>query len=133
MNFLKKGSFYTGEYRNLFLEKEYINRRIRINTISPGLTQTGLTPDFETVPGKTTDGESIIESMFLNGWNGRYATPEEMGYPLVFLNSKVASYITGQDLNISFGQDAFYDIQALDAKVDSSLRDTFLVSNTRNA
>jgi len=55
----------------------------------------------------------MIESAYLSGWNGRSATPEEMGYPLVFLGSQMASYISGQDLNISYGKDAHFDVQAL--------------------
>lgn len=34
-------------------------------------------------------------------WCGWYAMPEDMGHPMVFLNSDMAGYISGQDLNIS--------------------------------
>jgi NAD(P)-dependent dehydrogenase (short-subunit alcohol dehydrogenase family) len=89
---------------------EYINRKIRINTISPGLTRTGLTPDFNAASKVGAEG---IEQIFLSGWNGRYATPEEMGYPLVFINSKMASYISGQDLMIDYGLSASFETGAL--------------------
>ena len=102
---------------------EYIERRIRINSISPGYTTTGLTKDFEAAAEQTAeltgvkiDGEKMIEDAYLSGWNGRSATSEEMGYPLVFLGSKMASYISGQDLNISYGKDAFFDVQAVKEK-----------------
>jgi NAD(P)-dependent dehydrogenase (short-subunit alcohol dehydrogenase family) len=101
---------------------DYIHRKIRINSISPGHTQTGLTNDFAKaaeqtaeISGAKIDGLRMIESKYLSGWNGRPARPEEMGYPLVFLGSKMASYINGQDLNISFGKDAFLDVKALNA------------------
>lgn len=96
---------------------EYIDRKIRINSISPGQTQTGLSKDFieatEQSAGGKIDGKKAIEEMYLSGWNGRVAEPEEMGYPLVFLGSKMASYISGQDLNISYGKDAYMDVQSL--------------------
>lgn len=102
---------------------EYVAKKIRINSISPGYTKTGLTEDFAKateqsaqLAGVLIDGSQMIENMFLSGWNGRSATPEEMGYPLVFLGSQMASYISGQDLNISYGKDAFFDIKALNEK-----------------
>ena len=93
---------------------EYINRKIRINTVSPGLTLTGLTPDFA---GGTKAGAEAIERVFLSGWNGRYATPEEMVYPMVFLNSKMGSYISGQDLMIDYGLSANIETNALVASL----------------
>lgn len=103
---------------------EYIQRKIRINSISPGHTETGLTTDFAKaaeqtaeMAGASIDGLNMIESTYLSGWDGRAATSEEMGYPLVFLGSKLASYISGQDLNISYGKDAFFDVQALNEKL----------------
>ncbi|MHA6250381.1 SDR family oxidoreductase [Oceanobacillus sp. CAU 1775] len=103
--------------------KEYIDRRIRINSISPGNTETGLSKDFAEAAeqgaaqtGVEIDGVQSIDEMYLSAWNGRRASSEEMGYPLVFLGSKMASYISGQDLNISYGKDAFYDIQSLNEK-----------------
>lgn len=90
---------------------EIIDRKIRINTLSPGLTRTGLTPDFNAAGGP--DGQNRIEGMFLSGWNGRYATADEMGHPLVFLNSKMASYVSGQDFMIDYGLSANLEIKAL--------------------
>lgn len=104
-------------------EPKYIDKKIRINSISPGDTKTGLSDDFANAAeqsaakaGVTVNGAQAIEDSYLSGWNGRVAKPEEMAYPLVFLGSNLASYISGQDLNISYGKDAAFDIQALNNK-----------------
>jgi NAD(P)-dependent dehydrogenase (short-subunit alcohol dehydrogenase family) len=100
---------------------EFIGKYIRINTISPGATQTGLTADFNKSAGQGDEaaGDAGIRGMYLTGWNGWYAMPEDMGYPMVFINSDMAGYISGQDLNISYGIDASRDVAALNAGLQS--------------
>jgi NAD(P)-dependent dehydrogenase (short-subunit alcohol dehydrogenase family) len=64
---------------------------IRLNVISPGPTQTPMMPAFEDMAGKK----------FMEGYPiplNRRSTPEEQAYPLIFLNSKAASFITGENL-----------------------------------
>ncbi|MDR0616576.1 MAG: SDR family oxidoreductase [Synergistaceae bacterium] len=81
-----------------------IKRGIRINGIGPGLTETGLINDFkQMVAGSPleTEGVSVI---------ARPAAPKEMAGPLVFLNSDLATYITGEVILVAGGLDA--DIQA---------------------
>lgn len=75
---------------------ELAKRKIRINTLSPGATQTPMMPDFQKAQGKEAV-DSLVTPI------GRYATPEEMAGPLVFLNSDMASYISGQDLQVDYG------------------------------
>jgi len=71
-------------------------RNIRINTISPAPTATPMMPDFIRIVGK-----DVLDAILPPC--GRQATPEEMAEPLVFLNSNMARYISGQDIQIDFG------------------------------
>jgi NAD(P)-dependent dehydrogenase (short-subunit alcohol dehydrogenase family) len=75
---------------------ELAARGIRINTLSPGSTQTGMSADFEALFGPEAN-MSIVSPI------GRVATAEEMGKPLVFLNSDMASYVSGADLQVDYG------------------------------
>jgi NAD(P)-dependent dehydrogenase (short-subunit alcohol dehydrogenase family) len=72
---------------------------IRINTVSPGITETPMLPDFAKIVGTTVEqmGKSVLSPI------GRYAKPIEQAWPLIFLNSKLASYISGADLPVDFG------------------------------
>ncbi len=70
---------------------------IRINALLPGDTATSFGCE---------DGQSNVDSGVLSpytGYAGRYATPEEMAWPLLFLNSDLASYISGALLPADFG------------------------------
>jgi NAD(P)-dependent dehydrogenase (short-subunit alcohol dehydrogenase family) len=64
---------------------------IRVNCISPGPTQTPMMPDFEEYVGK-----EFMENFPVP--LGRRSSPDEQAWPLIFLNSKLASYITGENL-----------------------------------
>ncbi len=64
---------------------------IRLNCISPGPTDTPMMPAFIEVAGKD----------FMYAYPkpiGRNSTPEEQGWPLAFLNSDAASYISGENV-----------------------------------
>ena len=69
---------------------------IRINTLSPGTTYTPMTEDF--VNNYGTGGSDAIVTQI-----GRGAKPEEMGEPLVFINSNMARYVSGVDLPVDYG------------------------------
>jgi len=75
---------------------ELAKQEIRINVISPGPTQTPMMPSFEALAGKDFMDNYPIPL-------GRRSTPEEQAYPLIFLNSKAASFITGENLNTDGG------------------------------
>ena len=64
---------------------------IRVNCISPGPTDTPMMPDFEQYVGKEFMDNFPVPL-------GRRSTPDEQAWPLIFLNSKLASYITGENL-----------------------------------
>jgi NAD(P)-dependent dehydrogenase (short-subunit alcohol dehydrogenase family) len=69
---------------------------IRVNSISPGPTTTPMMPDFEAAVGKEFMDNFPIPL-------GHHAAPEEQAYPLIFLNSRAASFITGENINTDGG------------------------------
>ncbi len=69
---------------------------IRLNCISPGPTDTPMMPAFEDMANKK------LVDLFAQGL-GRRATPEEQGWPMIFLNSDAASYISGENVNTDGG------------------------------
>ncbi|HXN61005.1 MAG TPA: coniferyl-alcohol dehydrogenase [Acidimicrobiales bacterium] len=66
-------------------------RGIRANCISPGPTDTPMMPDFEQYVGK-----EFMENFPVP--LGRRSTPAEQAWPLIFLNSPLASYVTGENV-----------------------------------
>lgn len=69
---------------------------INVNCVAPGWVRTEMTEDVFT---DTAQYESISKSIPL----GRFATPEEIAGPIVFLCSAWASHITGEVLNVNGG------------------------------
>jgi NAD(P)-dependent dehydrogenase (short-subunit alcohol dehydrogenase family) len=63
---------------------------IRVNCISPGPTDTPMMPDFEQYVGKEFMDNFPVPL-------GRRSTPDEQAWPLIFLNSKLAGYVTGEN------------------------------------
>lgn len=64
---------------------------VRVNALAPGYVATGLTEDIQNDDHLK---QSIIDRTPLD----RFAEPEEIAGPLVFLASDAASYVTGQVL-----------------------------------
>jgi NAD(P)-dependent dehydrogenase (short-subunit alcohol dehydrogenase family) len=75
---------------------ELAQKGIRVNAISPGPTDTPMMPDFIAQVGKEFMDNFPIPLE-------RRARPEEQAYPLIFLNSRAASYITGENVNTDGG------------------------------
>ena len=76
---------------------EYAVYGIRVNCVMPGFTMT------ETVARNVSDADkSLVGERTLIR---RMARPEEIAYPIVFLCSDKASYITGTTLEVSGGRD----------------------------
>lgn len=93
---------------------EFINRKIRLNAIGPGMTKTGLTDDFNrSVTGDAAQGQAILEKYSLEFWNGRWASAEEMGYPLVAIGSKLFSYMSGQIIYFDYGTTSLWEFGEL--------------------
>jgi len=69
---------------------------IRVNCISPGSTTTPMTPEFEKAVGA-----DLIKAF--EGPLHRSAQPEEQAWPLAFLVTDAASFITGVNLVIDGG------------------------------
>ena len=65
-------------------------RNVRVNCISPGPTDTPMMPAFEDFAG------ADLINKFAEG-AGRRSRPEEQAYPLIFLNSRAASYVSGEN------------------------------------
>jgi NAD(P)-dependent dehydrogenase (short-subunit alcohol dehydrogenase family) len=75
---------------------EVVDAGVRVNCISPGPTQTPMMPDFESM-----SGAELLKKF--EGPMDRKAYPEEMGWPLAFLNSESASFVNGFNLIVDGG------------------------------
>ncbi len=72
-----------------------IDAGIRINCSSPGSTETAMANEFP---------EEGVQ--YMNRPIGRGSTPDEQGWPVVFLASAAASYINGANLIVDGGNAA---------------------------
>ena len=71
-------------------------RRIRVNAVSPGFT--------DTPPWRSTEGaEELMKMISSSVPLGRFGTPDEIAKAVVFLASKDNSYITGTELFVDGG------------------------------
>ncbi|MCR5230187.1 MAG: SDR family oxidoreductase [Solobacterium sp.] len=75
---------------------EYCKKNIRINNVMPGLIATEMT-----LEGPGAEGYDYIQSLLPVG---RAADPLEVAYPVLFLLSDEASYISGASLLIDYAQ-----------------------------
>lgn len=74
--------------------------KIRVNAVLPGSTDTGMRDEFAAMTGGL---ENMIK---FAGLAGRLATSDELGGPIVFLNSGLASFISGEELIVDFCDNA---------------------------
>ncbi len=80
---------------------ELKDRNIRVNTISPGPTET---PALETTTGLTPEQAEQAAAQFTSQIPmGRRGKPEEIAAAAVFFASEESSYITGVDLAVDGG------------------------------
>lgn len=73
---------------------------IRVNTLSPGVTDTPILSKFGFDQSNLTQ---ILEQVSANTPLGRIATPDEIAKSALFLASDQASFITGADLQVDGG------------------------------
>jgi NAD(P)-dependent dehydrogenase (short-subunit alcohol dehydrogenase family) len=90
---------------------ELVGRKIRVNCLSPAPTATPMLPSFHQQAGK-----EMIDQHF-QAPIGRDATSEEMAEPLVFLGSRMARFVSGQNLFVDF---------AYEAQIDAGMRPALL-------
>lgn len=69
---------------------------VRVNAIAPGVTETPLTAPIKAEPG-------WYDAYAARNIFGRWASPEEMAGPTIFLASDAASYVTGSVLFVDGG------------------------------
>jgi NAD(P)-dependent dehydrogenase (short-subunit alcohol dehydrogenase family) len=80
------------------MARELAGRGIRINCISPSPTDSKF---MEQLKGEGKVPAEAV-ALFLPS-NGRYASGEDMGRALVLLNSRLAGFISGNNLPVDFG------------------------------
>jgi 3-oxoacyl-[acyl-carrier protein] reductase len=76
------------------LSREAARRQIRVNAVAPGVIDTAMAA---TIP------ENVRAEMLKNVPLSRFGTPQEVAHTVLFLCSPLASYITGQTLEINGG------------------------------
>jgi NAD(P)-dependent dehydrogenase (short-subunit alcohol dehydrogenase family) len=78
--------------------RELAKKGVRINCIAPSPTDSAF---MQQLKGEGQIPDEAVE-LFLPS-NGRYATGADMGQPLVLLNSRLAGFVSGNNLPIDFG------------------------------
>ena len=74
-------------------------KKIRVNTVSPGSTATPMSQAFNIISNGLADG--AISKV------GVPATPEDQAKALIFLGSDLASYVSGQDLQVDYAHSPY--------------------------
>jgi NAD(P)-dependent dehydrogenase (short-subunit alcohol dehydrogenase family) len=76
------------------------NRRIRVNAISPGSTET---PGFNELVGSSETGQQRLKMLPAIVPMGRLGKPDEIAKAVLFLASDDSSYVTGVELFVDGG------------------------------
>lgn len=75
---------------------EFGKKGIRVNNVMPGSTDTGMKSEFEEMAGGY---DALVSNA---GMAARLATSQEMAYCMVFVNSKMASFVSGLDFVVDY-------------------------------
>lgn len=86
------------------LAVELGERGIRVNALMPGSTATGMLDDFVMIAGGM---DNLVRDA---GKAGRLATSEEVAEPIVFLNSNMARFVSGEELMVDYCDNAMKKI-----------------------
>ena len=84
------------------LAVELAESGVRVNAVAPGAVLTPRVAQSQTAERRAESARSIPM--------GRYAAPEEIARPVVFLASDLASYVTGQTLVVDGGATAQFPL-----------------------
>ncbi len=84
-------------YYVAYQQSRMAEQGVRVNGLLPGSTNTGMKDEFQLAAG----GEDKL--LASAGHAHRLAVPEEMGEPVVFLNSNMARFISGELLAVDYG------------------------------
>ena len=88
------------QYYTLWRAVQLLPRGVRMNSLCPGITQTGLVDDF-----RRGMGDELIDHAAAVA--GRFAKPSEMAPTMLFLaDEAAASYLNGVNLNVDHGTGA---------------------------
>jgi NAD(P)-dependent dehydrogenase (short-subunit alcohol dehydrogenase family) len=82
------------------LALELAPRRIRVNAVSPGFTDT---PMLTTPGSRSDDVAAMLATIAAKNPFGRLGTPRDIAETVAFLASDAAAYITGQEIVVSGG------------------------------
>lgn len=84
-------------YYTAVLQPVFASKHIRVNAVLPGSTETGMKDEFSIAAG---GDDKLIAAA---GFASRLAESREMAEPVVFLNSNMASFISGELLIADYG------------------------------
>ncbi|MBR3350432.1 MAG: SDR family oxidoreductase [Solobacterium sp.] len=84
-------------YYVAYQQSRMVEMGVRVNALLPGSTNTGMKDEFQLAAG----GEDKL--LASAGHAHILAVPEEMGEPVVFLNSNMARFISGELLVVDYG------------------------------
>jgi NAD(P)-dependent dehydrogenase (short-subunit alcohol dehydrogenase family) len=84
-------------YYVAYQQSKMVEQGVRVNGLLPGSTNTGMKDEFQLAAGGE---EKLLASA---GHAHRLAVPEEMGEPVVFLNSNMARFISGELMAVDYG------------------------------
>jgi len=77
----------------------WVAERIRVNSVAPGLIESGMTAAMRGMP-------ELVKTELAKCPMGRWGTPEDLAPAFLFLASSAASFVTGQTLCVDGGYSA---------------------------